>query len=33
MLYVDVNLGVNKQERIVVCEGDRADVLAENFAR
>lgn len=33
LLFVDVNLGVGKQERIVVCEGDKADVLAENFAR
>ena len=32
LLFVDVNLGVGKQERIVVCEGDRADELAERFA-
>ena len=33
LLFVDVNLGVGKQERIVVCEGDRADDLAERFAK
>ena len=33
MLFVDVNLGIGNQERIVVCEGDRADELAEKFAR
>ena len=32
LLFVDVNLGVGKQERIVVCDGDRADELAERFA-
>ena len=33
LLFVDVNLGVGKQERIVVCDGDQADELAERFAR
>ncbi len=33
MLFVDVNLGVGKQERIVVCDGDKADELAERFSK
>eukprot|EP00347_Sterkiella_histriomuscorum_P013308 403365213 len=32
LLYVDVNLGPGKSERIVVYEGDTADALAEKFA-
>lgn len=32
LLYVDVNLGPGKSERIVVYEGDTADNLAEKFA-
>jgi hypothetical protein len=32
LLYVDVNLGPGKSERIVVYEGDTADHLAEKFA-
>jgi hypothetical protein len=30
---VDVNLGPNKAERIVVYDGDTAEDLAEQFAR
>jgi len=33
LLYVDVNLGPNKAERIIVYEGDTAEALAESFAR
>ena len=33
MLFVDVNLGVNGNERIVVYEGDTAEDLAEKFAK
>ena len=32
LLYVDVNLGPNKAERIIVYEGDTALDLAEQFA-
>lgn len=32
LLYVDVNLGPGKSERIVVYDGDTADLLAEKFA-
>lgn len=32
MLYVDVNLGAAGSQRIVVYQGDQAEVLAENFA-
>ncbi len=32
MLYVDVNLGANQQERIIVHEGDTAEQLASWFA-
>lgn len=33
MLYVDVNLGPSKVERIVVFEGQTASQLAEEFAQ
>lgn len=32
LLYVDVNLGPGKSERIVVYDGDTADALAEKFS-
>ena len=32
MLFVDVNLG-NGNQRIVICEGDTAEGLAEKFAK
>lgn len=32
LLYVDVNLGPGKSERIVVYDGDTADSLADKFA-
>jgi hypothetical protein len=32
MLYVDVNLGNNGTQRIVVFEGDTAEGLAQRFA-
>lgn len=32
MLYVDVNLGSSGSQRIVVYEGDSAEVLAAEFA-
>lgn len=32
LLYVDVNLGPGKSERIVVFDGDTADSLADKFA-
>ncbi len=32
LLFVDVNLGQGKAERIVVYEGDRSDELAQRFA-
>lgn len=32
MLYVDVNLGTTGSQRIVVYEGDQAEVLAAEFA-
>jgi hypothetical protein len=32
MLYVDVNLGSSGSQRIVVYEGDSAEVLAADFA-
>ena len=32
MLYVDVNLGPDSSERIVVYEGDTAERLASDFA-
>jgi hypothetical protein len=31
MLYVDVNIGPDKSERIVVFEGDTAEDLASSF--
>ena len=31
LLFVDINLGGDEQERIVVYEGDTADELAKNF--
>lgn len=31
LLFVDVNLGSNRTERIVVYEGDRSEDLAESF--
>jgi hypothetical protein len=33
MLYVDINLGQNNIERIVVFEGNTAEDLAKNFAK
>lgn len=33
LLFVDVNLGLGKVERIVVHEGERAEDVAMNFAR
>lgn len=33
MLFVDVNLGANEQQRIVVYEGDTAQELAEKFCQ
>ena len=33
LLYVDVNLGPNKSERIIVYEGDTAEALAESFSK
>ena len=33
LLFVDVNLGPDKAERIVVFEGDTADDLADRFAQ
>jgi len=33
LLYVDVNLGPGKSERIIVYDGDTADSLAEKFAQ
>jgi len=33
LLYVDVNLGPGKSERIVVYDGDTADSLAETFSK
>ena len=32
LLYVDVNLGPGKSERIIVYDGDTADSLAEKFS-
>ena len=32
LLFVDVNLGNGQQERIVVCEGDNVNDLANNFS-
>lgn len=32
LLFVDVNLGSNRTERITVYEGDRSDELAAQFA-
>lgn len=32
MLYVDVNLGSSGSQRIVVYEGDQAEILAAEFA-
>ena len=31
LLFVDVNLGANVNERIVICEGDRSEDLARKF--
>ena len=33
LLFVDVNLGANEQQRIVVYEGDTASDLAEKFCQ
>ena len=33
LLFVDVNLGTNKNERIVIFDGDRSDVLAKEFCK
>lgn len=33
LLFVDVNLGTNKNERIVIYDGDRSDVLAKEFCK
>ena len=33
MLFVDVNFGAGKAQRIVVHEGDRSDLLAAKFAK
>ena len=33
LLFVDVNLGANEQQRIVVYEGDTANDLAEKFCQ
>ena len=33
LLYVDVNLGPGKSERIVVYDGDTAESLAEKFSQ
>ena len=33
MLYVDVNLGNNGTQRIVVYDGDTAEALAEKFSQ
>ncbi len=32
LLFVDVNLGQGKSERITVFEGDKSEVLAREFA-
>lgn len=32
LLFVDVNLGYGKSDRIVVFDGDKSEVLAKNFA-
>ena len=32
LLFVDVNIGPNRTERIIVNEGDRSEDLAEKFA-
>jgi hypothetical protein len=32
LLFVDVNLGLGKSDRIVVYEGDKSDMLAKKFA-
>jgi len=32
LLYVDVNLGPGKSERIIVYDGDTADSLADKFS-
>jgi len=33
LLYVEVNLGKNRKKKIVVHEGDKAEDLAEDFAK
>ena len=33
LLFVDVNLGTNKNERIVIYDGDRSDLLAKEFCK
>jgi len=33
LLYVDVNLGPNRTERIIVRKGDTAEKLANEFSR
>ena len=33
LLYVDVNIGGGKTERIIIYEGDKPEELAELFAR
>ena len=32
LLFVDVNLGGGKSERIIVYEGDKSEILAKQFA-
>ena len=31
LLFIDINLGEDQPERIIVYEGDQAEVLAKNF--
>lgn len=33
LLYVDVNLGPGKSERIIVYDGDTSEILAERFSK
>ena len=33
LLFVDVNLGQGKNERIIIYEGDKSEDLANNFAK
>lgn len=32
LLFVDVNIGAERQERITICEGDEASLVAKEFA-